>query len=96
MTAVTFTLRTPHLAFAIWGWRWQNDVHEIKYSVCVYRIAFAPAQKSYRITLLFIHENGCGGAISVTERSCAALSLNWTVTHCNFQGVIITPLVGLI
>ena len=81
MTAVTFPLRPPRLAFAICGWRWQNDVHEIKYSVCVYRIAFAPAQKSYRITLLFIHENGCGGAISVTKRSCAALSLNWRVTY---------------
>ena len=35
MTAVTFPLRPPRLAFAICGWRWQNDVHEIKYSVCV-------------------------------------------------------------
>ena len=35
MTAVTFPLRSPRLAFAICGWRWQNDVHEIKYSVCV-------------------------------------------------------------
>ena len=34
MTAVTFPLRPPRLAFAICGWRWQNDVHEIKYSVC--------------------------------------------------------------
>ena len=34
MTAVTFPLRLPRLAFAICGWRWQNDVHEIKYSVC--------------------------------------------------------------
>ena len=25
----------PRLAFAMCGWRWQNDVHEIKYSVCV-------------------------------------------------------------
>ena len=33
MTAVTFPLRPPRLAFAICGWRWQNDVHEIKYSV---------------------------------------------------------------
>ena len=33
MTAVTFPLRPPCLAFAICGWRWQNDVHEIKYSV---------------------------------------------------------------
>ena len=35
MTAVTFPLRPPRLAFAICGRRWQNDVHEIKYSVCV-------------------------------------------------------------
>jgi len=35
MTAVTFPLCPPRLAFAICGWRWQNDVHEIKYSVCV-------------------------------------------------------------
>lgn len=25
----------PRLAFAMCGLRWQNDVHEIKYSVCV-------------------------------------------------------------
>ena len=35
MTAVTFPLRLPRLAFAICGWRWQNDMHEIKYSVTV-------------------------------------------------------------
>ena len=35
MTAVTFPLRLPRLAFAICGWRWQNDLHEIKYSVLV-------------------------------------------------------------
>ena len=35
MTAVTFPLLPPRLAFAICGWRRQNDVHEIKYSVCV-------------------------------------------------------------
>ena len=33
MTAVTFPLRPPRLAFAICGWRWQNDLHEIKYKV---------------------------------------------------------------
>ena len=37
MTAVTFPLRPPRLAFAICGWRWQIDVHEIKYSVVVSR-----------------------------------------------------------
>ena len=41
MTAVTFPLRPPRLAFAICWWRWQNDVHEIKYSVSV--CAFTPA-----------------------------------------------------
>ena len=35
MTAVTFPLCLPRLAFAICGWRWQNDLHEIKYSVCI-------------------------------------------------------------
>ena len=33
---------------------------------------FAPAQKSYRIGLLFTNKNGDFGAISGTERSCAA------------------------
>ena len=32
----------------------------------VYRIAFAPARKSYRLRLLFTHKNGCGSVISVT------------------------------
>ena len=30
MTAVTFPLRPPRLAFAICGWRWQNDVYKNK------------------------------------------------------------------
>ena len=30
MTAVTFPLRPPHLAFAICWWRWQNDVYKNK------------------------------------------------------------------
>ena len=34
MTA-TFPLRPLRLAFAICGWRLQNNMHEIKYSVCV-------------------------------------------------------------
>ena len=34
MTAVTFLLCPPRLAFTICGRRWQNDVYEIKYSVC--------------------------------------------------------------
>ena len=37
-----------------------------------YRMAFAPTRKSYRIGLLFRHKNGSLGAISVTERNCAA------------------------
>ena len=31
-----------------------------------------PAQKPYRIAILFTRKNGDFGAISVTERSCAA------------------------
>ena len=38
----------------------------------LYWIVFAPAQKPYRIGILFTHNNGDFGAISVTERSCAA------------------------
>ena len=37
-----------------------------------YRIVFAPARKPYQIGLQFTHNNGDFGAISVTERSCAA------------------------
>ena len=36
----------------------------------LYRKGFAPAPKPYRIGLLFTHNNGDFGAISVTERSC--------------------------
>ena len=36
------------------------------------RIAFAPVRKLYRIGLLFTHKDTDFGAISVTERSCAA------------------------
>ena len=39
----------------------------------LYRVAFAPARKPYRLGLLFTHKNGDFGAISVTEQSCAAL-----------------------
>ena len=45
------------------------------------RIACAQTQKIYRIGLLFTHNNGNFGAISVTERSCPALSLNWRVKY---------------
>ena len=38
----------------------------------VYWIAFGPTRQLFRIELLFTHENGDFGAISVTERSCAA------------------------
>ena len=44
----------------------------IKPIVTLYRIAFVPAQKLYRIRLLFTHENGDFGVFSVMERSCAA------------------------
>ena len=37
-----------------------------------YRIAFAPQRESYRMQLLFTQKTGDFGAISVTERSCAA------------------------
>ena len=42
----------------------------------LYLIAFAPAQKLYRIGLPFTHKNGDFGAISVTELRCAALISN--------------------
>ena len=35
-------------------------------------VAFVPPRKSDRMELLFTHKHGCGDAISVTERSCAA------------------------
>ena len=38
----------------------------------LYRIAFASPRKQYLIGLMFTNKNGCGGAISVTERSYAA------------------------
>ena len=31
-----------------------------------------PPRESYRIGLFFTHKRGCGGAISVTKRSCTA------------------------
>ena len=34
--------------------------------------SFAPARKSYHMGLVFTHKNGDFGAISATERSCAA------------------------
>ena len=37
----------------------------------LYRVAFTPASKPYRIELLFTYKNGDFGAISVTERSGA-------------------------
>ena len=40
--------------------------------VTLYQVAFTPAQKQYWIGLLFTHKNGDLGAISVTERCCAA------------------------
>ena len=43
----------------------------------LYRIAFGPTRKSFRIGLLFTHKNGNFGAISVTERRFRT----WSVTH---------------
>ena len=40
------------------------------------RIVSAPARKPYRIGLVFTHKNGDRGAISVTERRCAAAISN--------------------
>ena len=53
---------------------WRREVFHciLHLSLCShYRIAFAPPQKSYRVGLLLTHKNGCDGAISLTERSCA-------------------------
>ena len=49
-----------------------RDFFSVFFTFTPYRIAFAPPRESYRMQLLFTHKNGCGGAISVTERSCAA------------------------
>ena len=38
----------------------------------LYRIAFGPARKPYRLGLLFIHKNNDFGATSVAEQCCAA------------------------
>ena len=49
----------------------------------LYKMAFAPAQKPYRIGLLFTHKNRDFGAISATAGSCVAprRSLRWRVTY---------------
>ena len=39
MTALTFPLRPPRLAFAICGWRWQKLCMKIRYGVCVCGLA---------------------------------------------------------
>ena len=46
----------------------------------LYRMAFAPARKPYGIELLFTHNNGDLGEISLTVRSCAA-PIKWRVTY---------------
>ena len=48
-------------------------LQEICIAVSLLSEKVTPARKSYRIGHLFTHENGDLGAISVTERSCAAL-----------------------
>ena len=47
----------------------------------LYQIAFAPIRKPYWIGLLFTHEKGDFGAISVTERSFPAPISKWRVTY---------------
>ena len=47
-----------------------GTVTNAMFTLC--RIVFAPPRKSYRLRLLFTHNNGDFGAISVTKRSCAA------------------------
>ena len=51
------------------------------YVFTLYQIDFAQTQKPYRMGILLTPNNGDFGAISVTERSCPALSLNWRVTY---------------
>ena len=51
MTAVTFPLRPPRLAFAICGRRWQNDVYEIKYSV---RVRVCVIGRGNKLEILFL------------------------------------------
>ena len=43
----------------------------IKAMFTLYRTAVPPPRNSYHIGLLFTHKSNSGGAISVTERSCA-------------------------
>ena len=50
----------------------------LPWAIC--RVAFAPAQKLYRVGPLFTQNNGYFGAISVTEQSCAA-SISEVETH---------------
>ena len=50
----------------------RDNISEFKKMLTLCRVAFAPARKLYRIGLLFTRKNGDFGAISVTERSCAA------------------------
>ena len=60
-------------------WHWYQVTLQFRYVqvsikpiVTLYRIAFVPVQKLYRIRLLFTHENGDFGVFSVMDRSCAA------------------------
>ena len=55
-----------------WGRVWKHDggKGKIKTMFTLYRIAFVPARKPYRIGFQFTHKNGDFGAISVTEQSC--------------------------
>ena len=49
-----------------------SEIPYIQAMFTLYQTAFTPLRKSYQIELLFTHKNGSGGAISLTERSCAA------------------------
>ena len=49
-----------------------SDLRRMKAIFTPYRKPFAPPRNYYSIGLLVTQKNGCGGAISVTERSCAA------------------------
>ena len=52
-----------------------GPAHILQSMLTLYRIAFAPARKSYQIGFLLTHKNGNFGAISVIDRSCGSADL---------------------
>ena len=66
MTAVTFPLRPPRLAFAICGWRWQIHVHEIKYSVVYSGLLNSPKSLSSFLVSIKVMLKHCGVTLSKT------------------------------